>query len=78
LDSGISALDTYLKNYADDPTKYAPPIIKLPNRQHYVVVTGKNDDGSYSIINPESTSSTVWEGSSTPQVIQYYKRGASL
>jgi hypothetical protein len=71
--SGISSLDECLKKYVDDPSKYAPPIIRFPNRQHYVVVIGKNDDGTYSILNPENVNSTVWEGSSTTQIIQYSK-----
>jgi hypothetical protein len=71
--SGISNLDACLQKYANDPSKYAPPIMKLPDRQHYVLVTGKNPDGSYNILDPASASTTVWKGSSTPQIIQYYK-----
>jgi hypothetical protein len=68
---GMTSLDDCLQKYSSDPANYAPPIIKLPDRQHYVLITGKNEDGSYTIMDPANSADTVWSGSNTPQIIQY-------
>lgn len=72
ITSGTNSLKSALEKYQSDPNKYAPPIIKLPDRQHYVVVTGINADGSYQTLDPYSGEKSYYL-SSAPQIIQYYK-----
>lgn len=72
-EGGTGSLDSALEEYSSNPSNYSAPIIKLPDRQHYVLVTGKNADGTYTIMDPANQSNTVWNGSSTPQVVQYHR-----
>lgn len=46
----VSAIDAALERYLSNPSRFSAPIIGSSNPQHFVVVTGKNADGSYSII----------------------------
>lgn len=46
----LSDIDVALDRYQNDPDHYSAPIIGSSNPQHYVVVTGKSANGSYSII----------------------------
>lgn len=82
-----SSIDVALNRYLNDPSRYSAPIIGSSNPQHYVVVTGKNADGSYSIIDSSGYNARTYTYSpSTPQlngngfkgnlvqVVQYQKK----
>lgn len=66
---GITAdragLDKALDNYLSDPNKYSAPIIYCGNIPHGVVITGRNDDGSYIMIDSGAKANEVNLGRST-------------
>lgn len=71
--AGRGSLDKYLQNYIEAPHKYSPPIINIKqNPDHYIVVTGKNQDGSYSVMDPGVKSRTSWPGN-IYLTVQYIK-----
>lgn len=92
LGNGQGSLDKALANWQADPNNVSPPMICITNypkmSTHYVIVTGKNPDGSYNIINPSEdgkttfnvtakgseTSTSTSYGSPVRQVVQYSKK----
>lgn len=70
IDTGdISEIDKALNQYLDNPGRYSAPIIGSSSPQHYVVVTGKNLDGSYTIIDSSGYNAKTYTYSpSTPQL----------
>lgn len=57
-------IDAALKNYIDDPDTYTPPIIGFSEgyngNYHYVVVYGKNEDGSYRCVDSSGNNMTTY------------------
>lgn len=56
---GKIALDNALKNYENDPENYAAPIIYMPraskyNDGHWVMITGKDAKGNYTVVDPSA------------------------
>jgi hypothetical protein len=47
-------IDSYLDLYIKNPGKYSVPVVKIPNgsTDHFLVVTGKNENGTYSVVDP--------------------------
>lgn len=62
-----SELDAALEKYLSNPDKYSAPIIGAEGggQSHFAVVTGKNADGSYQIIEGSGWNATTYRNTST-------------
>ena len=65
-DKALQILDEALVKYQTDPKTYAAPIIGCPNPQHFVVVKGKNPDGTYNIADSSGSYAGIFRYESDP------------
>lgn len=65
------SIDDAIVNYKTDPDKYAPPIVATNGFGHYVVLVGKNEDGTYIARDPAQGDSVFWNGT-IDEVYQYW------
>jgi len=68
----IAGLHAALANWRSNPDVYAPPIVRVIDISHFVVVIGINSNGDFNVVdpatwNPPKTYSTPY------QIIQYHK-----
>lgn len=71
-DVSTSNIDTYLNRYLDNPLKYSAPIVKINKTySHYVVIVGKNSNGTYKALDPSSHTAKDYNDGCT-RVLQYY------
>lgn len=69
-DLGTELLDAYLNRYLTYPEKYTAPIIRMGGRHgisHFIVITGKNADGSYSCVDSSYITCTRYVHTETIQ-----------
>ena len=75
-DYSYNTLEKYLDRYLSNPSKYSPPMIEVVGYSgpwHYIVVTGKNSNGEYKVLNPADSSDTVLSRTYTGWVCQFIK-----
>ncbi|MDR1132521.1 MAG: C39 family peptidase [Synergistaceae bacterium] len=58
--TSASNIDDYLTQHAQNPEKYSLPVVKIeeansPSGVHFIVITGKDEAGNYTIADPASS-----------------------
>lgn len=71
----LKNLDQALDDHLNDPQRYTPPIIRdSTQKQHYILVTGRNENGDYTVADPRANGKTLLLRHETPLQIEQYMR----